>query len=394
MAELHCPLAESFSLTRGGPFHRLLVRLGHGEEGERDRVIHRAVFGTAVTWLPLLALSLAQGVAFGDKVELTLLGDFSVNLRFLVALPILILAESRIDRRWNQLVREFLRSRLVGASELPAFEAVIERVTRLRDRVLPEAVLAIVAWLPSIFVDKIELLSASSWHNLGAGGSEVSLAGWWFVLVGAPIVRFLLVRWLWRMLLWTLFLWRVSRLELHLVATHTDMAAGLGFLSEGQKTFAPIVFAGGTVIAGQVGNAIAYEGAALSSVRPHMIAYAVMALVALVVPLLAVTPTLMEVKQRALFDFGALVTHHAQAFEAKWVRGEHAPDETILGNPDASSLADLGGSFTVVRGMRLVPIDRPTLISLALAAALPMLPIVLTATPANELIGTVITMLG
>jgi hypothetical protein len=393
MAELRCPLAESFSLTRGGPFHRLLVRLGQ-REGERERVVHRAVFATALTWLPLLALSLAQGVAFGTRVELTLLRDFSVSLRFLVALPILILAESRIDRRWRQLVLEFLRCRLVDAAELPAFEAVIEKITRLRDRVLPEAVLAVVAFLPSLFVTRIELLSVSNWHSLGPGGSDVSLAGWWFNLVSTPVFRFLLLRWVWRMLLWTTFLWRVSRLKLRLVATHTDMAAGLGFLTEGQRTFAPIVFAGGTVLAGQVANAIAYEGATLASVQWHMIAYGVLALLVLVAPLLAVTPVLIEVKKTALFDYGALVAHHAQSFDAKWIRGDGAADASILGSPDASSLADLGGSFTVVREMSVVPIDKPTLISLALAAALPMLPVVIFATPANELIGDLIKMLG
>lgn len=33
---------------------------------------------------------------------------------------------------------------------------------------------------------------------------------------------------------------RVTRIKLYLVATHTDLAAGLGFLSEGQKAFGPI----------------------------------------------------------------------------------------------------------------------------------------------------------
>ena len=33
MAELHCPLAETFSLTDGGPFDRLLVRLGQQGTG-------------------------------------------------------------------------------------------------------------------------------------------------------------------------------------------------------------------------------------------------------------------------------------------------------------------------------------------------------------------------
>jgi len=40
---------------------------------------------------------------------------------------------------------------------------------------------------------------------------------------------------------------------------HADLAAGLGFLCEGQKAYSPIVFAGGTVIAGSVLNAIPYE---------------------------------------------------------------------------------------------------------------------------------------
>jgi hypothetical protein len=38
-----------------------------------------------------------------------------------------------------------------------------------------------------------------------------------------------------------------------------DRAAGLGFLSEGQKAYSPIVFAARTVIAGSVLNAIRYE---------------------------------------------------------------------------------------------------------------------------------------
>jgi hypothetical protein len=56
------------------------------------------------------------------------------------------------------------------------------------------------------------------------------------------------------------------------------MAAGLEFLSEGQKTFGPIVFAGAAVIAGSFGNAIAYEGTTHSSLKFAMIAYGVLAI--------------------------------------------------------------------------------------------------------------------
>ena len=172
------------------------------------------------------------------------------------------------------------------------------------------------------------------------------------------------------------------------------MAAGLGFLSEGQKAFSPIVFAGGAVIAAQVGNAIAYQGQSLSSLKFPMIAYGVLAVIFLVAPLLVVAPVLLQVKRRALLEYGAQVTIHNQLFDQKWVQQKEPAGETLLGNPDASSLADLGSSFTVVRQMGLVPIDKPTLIALAISAALPMLPVVLYATPTDELIRAILKMLG
>jgi hypothetical protein len=195
------------------------------------------------------------------------------------------------------------------------------------------------------------------------------------------------------MFLWTSFLWRVSRINLYLVATHADMAAGLGFLSDGQKAFSPIVFAGGAVIAAQVGNTIAYQGATLSSEKVPMIAYGVMAIIVLVAPLLVVAPVLLKTKRKALHEYGALVTLHDQLFDQKWIRKEQQASAVILGHPDVVSLANLGRSFTVIRQMGLVPIDKPTLVTLAIAAALPMLPIVLYTTPPSELI-RVLKMLG
>jgi len=392
MSEVSSLIAENFSLTRGGPFHRLLVLLGRAGD-ERQRVIRRALLAALVTWLPLLILSLVQGMAYGTHVRIPFLHDFAVNARFLIALPILILAESRIDRRWRRLVLEFLRSGLVNEAELPAFEAVIEKITRLRDRVLPELVIIVIAYSP-LLLGKIELLMSgvSNWHLTETGA--LSLAGWWFRFVSTVAFRFLLLRWVWRMSLWTLFLWHVSRISLFLVATHTDMAAGLGFLSEGQKAFGSIVFAASAVIAGSVSNAIAYQGATLASEKFPMIAYGAFAVLLLIAPLLAVSPALRKIKQKAMIDYGALVTKHDQLFETKWIRGQRSPDEVILGSPDSSSLADLGSSFKVVRQMTLVPITKPTLITLIVAAALPMIPVVVFATPTSELIHVVLKMLA
>jgi len=394
MLEVKSVLAESFSITRGGPLYSLLVRLGYARE-DSQRLIGVAFVTILVTWLPLLILSLLQGRAYGTQIVMPFLGDFAVNVRFLIAAPILILTESEIDHRLRILVLQFLRSGLVAEKELPAFEAVIERTSRLRDRGLPEALLLVVAFLPPLFA-KTELLmnGVSNWHTLGVGSSEVTLAGWWFNLVSSPLFRFLLLRWLWRMFLWTSFLWRVSRINLHLVATHTDLAAGLGFLSEGQKAFSSIVFAGGAVIAAEVGNSIAYQGATLGSEKLPMIAYGVLAIIILVAPLLVVAPVLLKIKRKALREYGALVAIHNQLFDQKWIQKKEPSEQLILGNPDVSSLVDLGSSFTVVKQMTVVPINKRALVSLAVAAASPMLPLILLATPTDELIRHVLKMLG
>jgi hypothetical protein len=258
--------AENFSVIRGGPFHRVLELIGPANN-ERQRVISRALVAVLICWLPLLVLALAQGLALGPNITMPFLKDYAVQLRFLVALPILILSETPIDRGWRDLAQEFLRTGLIPSSEAADFDRVIQRLGRLRDFPLPEIAMLVLAYAAPLFLGKtgLPLNKITSWHTLGADSSQTSMAGWWFWAISAPLFRFLLLRWIWRMFLWTLFLWRTSRLKLYLVATHADLAAGLGFLSQGQRAYTPIVFAGGVVIGGAVLNAIRYEGQTLSS---------------------------------------------------------------------------------------------------------------------------------
>ena len=397
MNEVRSPLAESFSLTRGGLFYRVQLMVGLAHE-ERAGAIRRVLFSISVTWLPLLILSSVQGLAYGGQLQIPFLRDFAVNVRFLVALPIIIFVESSIDSQWRLLVLQFLRSGLVQEPELPAFEAAIRNVIRLRDGVVPELIMVGLAYSSFVFGARSELLmgDASNWHTIGTGPNPgLSLAGWWFTVVSTPFFRFLLFRWAWRMGLWTLFLWRTSKIGLRLVATHGDLAAGLGFLAAGQRRFGPIVFAGSALVASQVGNAIAYEGATLDGMKFVLIGYGVCSILAILAPLLVTAPLLVRTRAQAVLDYGALVTKHNQAFAAKWIDGRVSREDGdgILGNPDPSSLIDLGSSFQVMQQMKFVPVNRLTLISLAVAAALPTVALVVLVTPADSLIRAVLKML-
>jgi hypothetical protein len=391
---LHSSVADNFSLTLGGPLYRLHLRLGAADE---ERTVVRALLTALLTWLPVLLLSAAQGLAYGKHLRIPFVQDFAANARFLIALPLLILSEVGIDHRLREAVKHFLKSGLVKEAELPSFEAVIERVTKLRDRVLPEIVMLIAAYLPSLSVHNPEILmrNISSWHLAQSpSGETLSYAGWWFGFVSAPVFRILLLRWLWRMYLWASFLWRVSKVNLVLIPTHPDMAAGIGFLSGAQLAFGPIAFACGAVVAGQLGNAIAYEGANVNGLKYIIISYCVIATLVLATPLLLLIPALHPVKKRGLLEYGALAAGYTRTFDAKWVHGRPPEGEALLGSSDIQSLADLSNSFAIVRGMRVAPLDNTTLLNLAIAAVLPMAPVLLLATPADQLIETVWNLLA
>jgi hypothetical protein len=75
------------------------------------------------------------------------------------------------------------------------------------------------------------------------------------------------------------------------------------------------------------------------------------------------------------------------------VRGGAASDEPFPGSPDISTLADMGGSYTVIEDMRTVPVAPKLLIPLVLALVLPLLPLALTMVPLESLVEVLISLM-
>jgi len=363
---------------------------------DRRGVVKRAFLTTLVTWIPLLLLSLLQHRSFDSGIKIPFLSDFAVSIRFLVGLPLLVIAETVIDPRLNHAVKHFVDSGLVTVEKLPAFEEAIRRTNRLRDSALPAILILVAAFAPSIWYRQTEFLRAgiSTWHTMvSTSGEHLSLAGWWFGTISLPLYRVLLFRWIWIILLWTIFLKKASKIELHCIGTHPDTCGGLGFLAEIQPFFGFIGFACSAVMAGALGNEIAYQGATVSSLKFLIIVYCVLAVILLAAPLLVLTPKLAKIKRRDQYHYGALGTAYSGAFEAKWIQGLSSDREALLGTSDIQSLADLSNSFSVIREMKVVLIGKRLLAALAFSAILPILPMIVIATPTQELVHAVLKLL-
>ena len=377
-----------FSLVLGGPLFQLFRR-AHLSGDALELVRRRVLVITGVAWLPLLLLSAFSGNALGDAIGIPFLHDIEAQVRFLIALPILIAAELVVHLRIRPIVAEFVKRRIVIPEDLPRFHEAIASTLRARNSVIGELVLLVLVYTfaPWVWHSQVALGTAT-WYALpGAAQMELTPAGYWYFFVSIPIFHFILLRWYLRFLLWFWLLWRVSRLNLRLIPIHPDRAAGLGFLGASTNAFAPILFAQVAVLAGVVASQIFYAGHNLMDFRVQLAGFVAFLVVVVLVPLTVFTPHLARARGQGLGDFGRLASRYVKAFDDKWVRGAVPADDALLGSGDIQSLADLGNSYAVVQEMRFAPFGFKDAATLAGTAAVPLLPLTLTIFSLEELVG-------
>ena len=122
------------SLVRGGPFYRAqhaigLIRPNQWNLGRRIALL------LAIGWLPLFfitAISNPEGL-------FSLLKDYRVHSRMLIAVPALLIGESFIDTRFRTVFAHLRTVGLLGSSDLTRLDDVIARLVRLRDSLVNQA---------------------------------------------------------------------------------------------------------------------------------------------------------------------------------------------------------------------------------------------------------------
>ena len=377
-----------FSIVLGGPLFQVLRR-AHLSNDALTLVRQRIVAFALLTWMPLLVLSAVEGHLWGDGAAVPFLKDMEVHARFLLIVPLLIIAELAVHRRIRPLPQQFLDRRLIPDDARPRFDAAITSALRLRNSMLAEALLLAFVYSVGIFViwRQYVTLDTSTWYATpGAGGLEPSWAGRWYGWVSMPIFQFLLCRWYFRLFIWARFLWQVSRLDLRLVPTHPDRVGGLSFLSETAIAFSMLAVAHGAMVAGPLAGRIFFLGAKLTQFKGEIALVVVAVLCLALGPLLVFAPRLLEAKWKGLIEYGALAESYVREFDTKWLRRPPPPDETLLGSADIQSLADLGNSYEVVHSMRIAPITNMAVIGVVTATLLPISPLLLTVMPFEELL--------
>ena len=386
---------RDFSIILGGPLFQLLRRAhmtGDALELLRRRIVVISLFA----WLPLFLLSLLGGEFLRGKAAVPFLLDLQVHARFLVALPLLIVAEYVVHKRLRFVAEEFLVRHLVPDDARGRFHDLLRKAMLLRNSISAEVMMIVVIYVlgvPVLFREAASLSVATWYATPGEGGTRPTLAGLWYAYVSVPIFQFLLLRWYFRMIVWIRFLWGVSRIRLELSPLNADGMAGLSFLSRTVYAFVPLAMAHGAVVAGTIANRIFYGGEKLADSRYEIALVVAFLFVLVFVPLTVFALQVSRAKRAETAAMGRLAQRYAREFETTWLPNGMPAAASPLGSSDIQSLADLGGSFERMRETRVVPITRDAIIGLGLATLVPVAPLLLTVVPAEEIAKRLFSML-
>jgi hypothetical protein len=379
---------DDVSLVRGDPPFRWQRRIGLIPRSAGLGVGRRALFWTALAWLPIAVWAWWAGRALpepGQAVE-PLLQHFGVHARLLAGIPLLIVAEAVAQGIMARLIPQFVHAGIVPPAEVSRFRTVLARTAQLRDAVLPWVLIIGVAFAWAFTGTVMTRAHELVWAAEGGAAPSLGFGGWWYVYVGRPIFIALLLGWLWRVVLLAVTLKRIAGLDLAIVPTHPDRAGGLGFVERFPAAFSLVAFASALVIAGGWAHDAEFHGLDVHSLYPMMIAALVTALVVYLSPYLVFAGPLGRAKKQALLDYGALVARHGAGVRKKWILGEKKVDDPVLSAPEIGPVADTVALYEAVQRMRPVPLGKSALLAIAVPVLIPFIAVVAIQIPLKDIL--------
>jgi hypothetical protein len=169
---------RDFSLVLGGPLFQLLRRL-HLSDDALALLRQRIIVIALLAWLPLLGLSALERQTLGGSAAVPFLLDVDVHVRFLVALPLLIVAELVVHRRMRFVVTQFLERQLIPESAMTPFEGAMASAFRLRNSVLAEVLLIAFVYGVGVLIiwRQYMILDTTTWYAVLTAAWAVTCEG-------------------------------------------------------------------------------------------------------------------------------------------------------------------------------------------------------------------------
>jgi hypothetical protein len=373
-----------FLAFRGGPFYELQYRL----RLLRRNSLHagrRAALYVALTFGVPFLLALPDSLSI-DGTGHRYLADPGTWATFVIAIAAFVLAEAQIEKGLHAKLLHFQTSRLIAETSIDDAVTAVNRALRRRNSFNAEIICAIIAAVFSLAAFfKLHEADLSTWAvTVSSSGRDVTLAGWWTLIVSQPMFVFLLTRGLWRHFVWAQLLRRIASLDLRLVSTHPDGKGGLGFVATYPNAYMLFVFGMSASLAAALAKHHLQGGLTPTALATVMACWLALVLAVFGHPLSAFSAPLFELRQKTLGLLSAKGTAFFRTAERKLF------DENVMANSEAEAQEteeadDPSKQYTAVSKQSTMLLSRSALVPVGLAALLPFAIVAATVLPLKEI---------
>jgi hypothetical protein len=364
---------EDGPLFAGGPAQRL-ASLGLIRKG-KPVFARLALLAVLVGWVPLVLLSALHGDLVRSGGSNALLFDFGVHARFLLATPLLFLAEALCVPRLSSVARQFLDGGLVSDADRPGYEQAVASSARLmRSWRIEIACVALAYALVLVSAMATPPDAIPAWHGQLSTLAPTP-AGWWGLLVSLPLLLSLFLGWLWRICVWTRFLWLMNRLRLQLIPSHPDHAGGLRFVGLSLEGYLPLALVLGVIAAGPVANQVVHHH--LDPMHFKSVAFGAAGIVVFVCvgPLLVFVRHLIDARHEGMLEYSALAMYMGRRFRSTWMKPRQRVDQ---GEIEMSDFTGTNASYSISANafsIQILPVELRSVGLLIVTTFLPFLPL-------------------
>ncbi len=340
-----------------------------------------AVLGIGITWLPIAILSGINGTLFSG-VEMPFLSDVAMQARLLLALPMLIIIKTVIDDKVKDVLIYMGIEFLNAEDRQQLITNRFRRANQLITSVFAEIVMLVIVIIATVSMVKGGIYSTleegtTSWMvTVEDNREQLSMAGYWAVLVSIPIIQLIILRWFSRYIAWIILLFHISKSNLKLIATHADKAGGLGILILAQRSFNLFFVAITIIFASELTATLLLHPEAFDMIRSEAIAFIIVCLFLLIIPLTFFSGKLFRVKNEGLLQLGNLSADLSRKFEREWVNDVPVDKVLMQKEIDPSLVYDYSEMYASLQELRVIPITLRDIAGMAFVLFLPFVPII------------------
>lgn len=354
----------------------------------------KALIPMFICWLPLAIGTALNGTFWTGDISNSFITSFDNQARFLVTLPLLILAEKMITPKLRRILQQFLDSGIVKQKDSDAFHEIIRKRTHFLKSPWTDMAVLVICYLQVFLVLSFEstFTSLLSWQtNIVDGDPKLNFVGIWGTVIARPFVLFLFYRWILRIFVWGMILYRVSKLDINLFAVHPDLCGGLGFLGYSIRYFTPVAFAISATVAGNISDFMLIEGLHLAELKYAIAGYLILITLIFTLPLTSFINKLIYVREKSIFKNSDFANGMFRELNKQFSKGYDKVNNEDLKLPYYSSIADLNAVMENALKMKFIPFTIKDLIPLWAMAGIPFLGVVIIEIPVAELFRTVIS---